>query len=96
MALVSTKMVCLTMTPDDESLLFEAFLLRLAERIYPVPNEHVSEYERDRRQHRDLAGLNRTDLESELFYLRIRRRLLPDRWLDEREAVLEHKLGFTC
>jgi hypothetical protein len=79
---------------DDEEIndLYHEFVRRIADQLYPVPDAAGSDFEQDRFEHRDIQGWSKGDVLTDLEALRLRRRLLPHPWLDEREAVLQNVL----
>ncbi len=76
----------------DVNDLYDEFVRRIADQLYPVPAPTGSDFEQDRFEHRDIQGWNKGDILADLEALRMRRRLLPHAWLDEREAALQDYL----
>lgn len=80
------------MDEGDVNELYEVFVRRIADQLYPVPDEVGSDWERDRFEHKDIQGWSKGDILTDLEALRIRRRLLRHPWLDEREVALQNAL----
>jgi len=81
------------LSEEEKNELLHELLRRLADRLYEVPDQALSDYQRDRYFHIDLAGWSVGDLERDLELVRIRRRIVDHPWLDEREVALVDRVA---